>query len=357
MLKQYKGKLIASSALILLPILAGLLLWNKFPEKMITHWGITGQPDGWSSVPFAVFAPPLILLALHWLCLWFTVRDPGNQGRNKKPIGMVLWIIPFLSNLCSGIMYALALGTDVSVSSIMLVAMGLIFVVIGNYLPKCKMNATMGIKVPWTYTSEENWNATHRFGGKVWVVGGIVMALGALLPAEWGETVMLAAMVILVALPTIYSWRYYCQQKANGEPLTAVPAKGKPGKGSIAALAVLLVLILTVLFVGEIGFEFREDYLFIDADFYNDYLVYYDAIDAVEYREGNVEGLCVGGYGSLRLLMGYFENDEFGIYTRYTYYNPDACVVVTTSDKTLVLSAENAAKTRTLYETLLSKTS
>ena len=61
----------------------------------------------------------------------------------------------------------------------------------------------------------------------------------------------------------------------------------------------------------------------------------------------------VGGYGSFRLLMGWFENEEFGTYIRYTYYDPEACVVVSTSDKTLVLSAETYEETQKLYENLL----
>ena len=358
MLKQNKGKLIASSLLTLLPILAGLLVWDKFPERMTTHWGITGAPDGWSSVPFAVFAPPMLLLAVHWFCLWFTARDPGNQGRNKKPFGIVLWIVPVMSNLCSGMMYALALGAEFSISSIMVGAMGVLFAVIGNYLPKCKMNSTIGIKVPWAYTSEENWNATHRFSGRVWVIGGLAMVLAAFLPGELGILLMIIAMFVLAMIPIAYSYKYYKKQKANGETLTPLPKMGKAGgAASVLALVLVLVFVAVVLFVGEIDFVFREEYLLIDTNMYSDHILYYDVIEEVEYREGNVAGLRVGGYGSFRLLMGYFQNDEFGVYTRYTYYRPEACVVVTTSGKTLVLSGETADATQKIYNMLLEKTS
>lgn len=357
MILKNKKMLIITSLLILLPIPVGALLWNRFPDKMVTHWGIMGEADGWGSVVFAVFLLPLIMLATHWLCILFTAKDPGNRNKNRKPLSMVLWIIPFLSNLSSGMMYALALGAELSVSGIMVGAMGLLFAVIGNYLPKCKMNSTMGIKVPWAYTSEENWNATHRFGGRVWVIGGIMMALGALLPDAYGVTVMLLSVLVLTVIPVVYSWWYYRKQKEAGAELKPLLPKGKLGKGSLIALAVLLALLAVVMFTGEIDFVFREDYLFIDTNMYSDHILYYDVIESVEYREGNVDGLRVGGYGSMRLLMGYFENDEFGVYTRYTYYQPEACVVVTTDSRTFVLSAEDAAGTRAIYNALVEKAS
>lgn len=357
MLKKYKKTLIASSLLTLLPIAAGLLLWNRFPERMVTHFGITGEPDGWSSVPFAVFFPPLILLAVQWLCIWITVKDPGNKDRNRKPLGMVLWIVPVVSNLCSGLMYALALGVDLSVETVMIAAMGLLFVVIGNYLPKCKTNSTIGIKVPWTYTSEENWNATHRFGGRVWVIGGLVMMLAAFLPGGLGISLMIIAILALAAIPIAYSYCYYRKQKANGETLSPAPQMTKGGRiGSAVALVLILVFVAVVLFAGKIDFVFQEDYLVIDTNMYSDHVVFYDVIEDVEYREGNVDGVRVGGYGSFRLLMGYFRNEEFGTYVRYTYYDPEACVVVTTADRKLVISGEDAAQTRAIYDALLEKT-
>ncbi len=105
MIRKYKKTLIITSLLTLLPIVVGLLLWDRLPERFATHWGIDGQPDGWSSISIAVFGMPLIMLAVQWLCVWCTVKDPGNKDRNQKMQALVLWIIPLLSNLCCGLMY------------------------------------------------------------------------------------------------------------------------------------------------------------------------------------------------------------------------------------------------------------
>ena len=355
MILKNKKLLAITSLLTLLPIPVGLLLWNRFPESMAIHWGITGEADGYAHPSYAVFIMPLILLATHWVCIFFTGLDKGNKNRNKQLQTIVLWIIPVLSNFCMLFLYALALGWEFSPVVWTVVPMGLLFAVIGNYLPKTRMNSTMGIKVPWTYSSEANWNATHRFAGKLWVVGGLLVALCALLPHIWAVSIMLLLMVVLCILPMVYSWRYYKKELAEGKELkTSQTFASKKTKTLSAVFGVVLAVFLgIVLFYGDIHYQFREDSLFIDTNMYSDNILYYDVIESVEYREGNVPGLRVGGYGSFRLLMGWFENEEFGTYLRYTYYQPEACVVLKLKNNVMVLSAETAEQTQALYQKLL----
>lgn len=357
MIRKHKTELIVSSLVILFPILVGLILWNRLPETLTTHWGIDGQPDGYGSLPYAVFVPYLSLLAGHWLCFLVTTKDTKNQDRNWKPIRLVLWIMPVLSNVCGAIMYALALGVKVSVSGIMFAAIGLMFAAIGNYLPKCRQNYTIGIKVPWTYTSEENWNATHRFGGRVWIVGGVLMMLSALLPAGWNAGVMIAGAVILAVVPILYSYFYYRKQVKRGDELKPVPSvHTRVGKIGMVVGLLILLFVLVTLFAGKVETTFSDDYFSIKASFYDDLTVFYDRVESVEYRDGNVDGSRVFGVGSFRLLLGNFENEEFGNYTRYTYYNPEACVVLKVNGKTLVLSGKDAAETQAFYQQLQERT-
>lgn len=354
MILKNKKLLLLTSLLTLLPIPVGLLLWNQFPEQMAIHWGIAGQADGFASVPFAVFMPPVSMLAVQWLCILFTALDQRNRDRNQKMIRIVLWTIPIICNLsCLGI-YALALGWEFSPVVWTMVPMGLLFAVIGNYMPKTRMNSTIGIKVIWTYTSEANWNATHRFAGKLWVIGGLLIALGGLLPNGWAVTLMTVAIVLLCVVPITYSYRFYKREYAEGkvEKASLSSTDKKLTKFTVVFLILLTVFILVVLFYGDIEFQFREDYLLIQSNMYTDHILYYDVIEEVQFREGNVDGLRVGGYGSFRLLMGYFENKEFGTHIRYTYYKPEACVVVKTSGKTFVLSGKDMASTRALYDQL-----
>jgi len=358
MIRSHKKQLIIASILILLPILVGVLLMNRLPESFTTHWGMDGQPDGWSCRSFGIFAPPLIMLALFWVCVFFTGKDPGNQeGRNKKPFAMVLWIVPLLSNLCCGMMYALALGAKFSVTNVMTGILGLFFALIGNYMPKCQMNSTIGIKVSWAYTSEENWNATHRFGGRVWVVGGLLMAASALIPGALGGIAFLVCVFPMVLIPVVYSYRYYRKQLARGDELKPMPTYGKKASRiSHIALPILIAVLLLIMFTGDVDVVFRDTAFTVDADFHDDLTVEYSAVDTLEFRDGNVPGTRVAGFGSGRLLLGFFENEEFGTYTRYTYTNPDACIVMTVGDKVLVISGKDAADTRAIYDTLAQRT-
>ena len=198
-----------SSLVILLPIVFGLIFWNQLPERIATHWGPNGEPDGWSSRELAVFALPLFLFALHWLCVLVTSKDPKNKDKNQKAQSLVLFIIPILSLLVNGMMYMTALGMPLRVEMIMPVFFGLLFIVLGNYLPKCRQNYTIGIKISWTLNSEENWNATHRFAGKVWMIGGALIMLGVFLPTTYIFVAFFAITTLMVIAPAIYSYNFH----------------------------------------------------------------------------------------------------------------------------------------------------
>ena len=203
MIKKYLKILIIASAIILLPVLAGVILWNQLPEQMPSHWNAAGEIDGWSSKPFVVFGLPLILLAAQWLCVAGTAADPKKDNHPDKVLHLVFWVIPVLSVLLFSVTYAVALGKDVRVEVVMPVFIGLVLAIVGNYLPKCKQNYTIGIKIPWTLNSEENWNRTHRFAGRLWLVGGIIIMLTGFFSGFW---VFLGIVLLMAFAPFIYSY-------------------------------------------------------------------------------------------------------------------------------------------------------
>ncbi|MBR2405829.1 MAG: SdpI family protein [Clostridia bacterium] len=209
MIKKNKVKLALASLVTLLPLLLGVLFWNKLPETLAMHWGVDGAPDGWGSRTLAVVGMPLILLALLWLCVIVTAKDPKNKGQNQKAFGLVIWIVPVLSLFAGGMIYSVAFGYKPPMERAVALLMGVLFLAIGNYLPKCKQNHTIGIKIKWTLQSEENWNATHRIGGKVWVIGGVVLLACCFLPKAFLSWALLIVMVPLVVFPFIYSYRFY----------------------------------------------------------------------------------------------------------------------------------------------------
>ncbi len=213
MIKNNRLKIIISSVITLLPMLFGGIFWNSLPEKVATHWNINGEADGWGSKSFAVFGLPLIMLALHLFCIIFTAVDPKNKNQNKKVFGIVLWICPVMSLFASGAVFATAFGKKFDIETLTLLLIGLMFVVLGNYLPKCKQNYTIGIKVMWALENEENWNATHRISGKLWVVGGLIMMACVFLPKGVLPWVLLVLMTFLAVFPVVYSYMYHKKQE------------------------------------------------------------------------------------------------------------------------------------------------
>ena len=203
MIRKNQKILILTSVVILLPILAGVILWNQLPEQIPTHWNFAGEIDGWSSKPFAVFGLPLILLAMHWLCIAGTFADPKKNNHPTKILHLVLWIVPVVSALLSALTYAAAMGKDVQMEVVMPVFIGLVLAIVGNYLPKCKQNYTIGIKIPWTLNSEENWNKTHRFAGRLWTVCGLVIMLTGFFGGFW---IFFGVALLMVLAPFIYSY-------------------------------------------------------------------------------------------------------------------------------------------------------
>ena len=214
MIKKYLRTLIVTSLVLLIPVIVGLLLWDKLPEQVPFHWNIHGEVDSWSSKPVAVFGMPALMLAIQWLCLVGCMADPKRQNYEPRMVKLALWICPVIGLVLSFLVYPAALGYTVAIETVMPLLVGAMFVVIGNWLPKCRQTYTMGIKLPWTLASEENWNATHRFGGKVWVIGGIVTILTSLIGNFWILIVILVAMVIL---PTVYSYLYYRNHEEDTE--------------------------------------------------------------------------------------------------------------------------------------------
>ena len=214
MLKKNKLTLIITSLVLLIPIFIGLLLWEQLPEQIPSHWNIEGEIDGWSSKPFAVFGLPCIILALHWVCIIASLTDPKSTNYHPTMFRLVLWICPGLSLLLSTLTYSVALGCEIDVEVIMPLVMGVLFLVIGNLLPKCRQSYTMGIKLPWTLNNEENWNKTHRFGGKVWVAGGIIILATAFIGSFW---ILMGVLLIMVTVPTLYSYLLYRKQAKDSK--------------------------------------------------------------------------------------------------------------------------------------------
>ena len=182
MMKKINLKLLSlTSILTLLPILVGVILWKDLPASLPSHFGLDGQADGFSSKLEVVFLIPLVMLGLHFFAVVVTSLDPKASHVSPKMKTLVYWLVPFISGLVQLSIYGAAFGLIGNSTRIGLVMVGIVFLVVGNYLPKTKQNYTVGIRLPWTLDSEENWNKTHRLAGRLWVLGGTIILLNGFL--------------------------------------------------------------------------------------------------------------------------------------------------------------------------------
>ena len=206
MIKQNKHKILISSIITLFPMIFGLFVWNKLPENIATSFGWNGEVTGYSGKMFAVVGLPMMLTFVNLICIIATSADPRRKNISNKMFSVVISIVPDCSVLCGICIYANALGYEISVESIMPVFVGILFLVLGFILPKCKQNYTIGIKLPWTLHDEENWDKTHKLAGNSWVVGGIAMIIAGLLNLTIVFMIIIFALAII---PTVYSYLLY----------------------------------------------------------------------------------------------------------------------------------------------------
>ena len=349
-------KAIISSIVILLPIIFGIIFWDSLPDTITTHFGADGTPDGASSKAFAVFALPLIMLALHWVCVITTLLTNRKRQQSDKVYTLLFFIMPMISIFVSALIYATAFNFDLHLGSILSILFGLMFVVMGNYMPKITRNRTMGIKIKWTLASDENWAATHRVAGRVWFFGGFVVMLGAFLPVDALMIASLPAILLLVLIPTVYSYVFYKKQLASGEidsTKTLVTKKDKIiGIVCTVVIAILLVGVGILMFTGNVEYSLGDDALTVEATYYESSTVKYADIDSVELCEDLDIGARQMGFASAKLSLGIFKSDALGTYTLYSYNGADAHVVIKSGDKTLVIGLENEDEARLLCKAL-----
>ena len=348
MIKNNKGKFIISSIIILIPMLVALIVHNFVKPLMHGLFGV-----------FIAF--PLITLALHIFCLWLTDKIGNVEKQSKKIINMTFCLVPAINLYVSALILAICLGFEFKLSMVLAPLLGVMFIVIGNYMPKAVQNRTFGIKITWTLANEENWNATHRFAGKLWVGMGALMLLSAFLP----EIAFIIAFVVILTVAVVscmvYSYVYYKKMLREGrcEKATIASVSTETDKKAmwISIVSVSLVIAFAVILMvsGKVNFTFDEDSLNIKATFGGKMEIEYSDIESVEFYDYAVDGVRVAGFASAKLLYGTFRNDEFGVYTRYTYANSDCAIVITVGDEKIVIADVDDESTEELFDKIVER--
>ena len=205
-MNEHKKKIILTTLITLVPILIGLILSSKLPEAIPTHFDMNGTPDRYSSKYFTIFGLPLILAVLHLITLFGVLHDPKKTDIGDKMLSLIFYICPVISVIVNTIIYTFALGYPVNTSRVVMLLIGILFIALGNYLTKIHQNYTVGIKLPWTLNSRENWNKTHRFASKLFIIGGFIILLNTIFTSI---ALLIAVLVLISLIPCIYSFMLY----------------------------------------------------------------------------------------------------------------------------------------------------
>ena len=333
-LTEHKGELVLSSLVTLLPALAG---WQM----------------AWEAAAF---------LLGHWLVLLVVFSDRRNRDRqSKKAIRLILWVMPFLSLLVGGVTVLLRRGIQSAGagSAVMAMGFGLLFIVVGNYMPKIRQNSFMGIRVKWTLENEANWNASHRFGGKVWVAGGFACLAGAMLPVKAMGVVFPVVLVTVALAPIVYSY-YYSKTQPAAEKTVSAPLPLWQKRAARLIVAAVAVIAVWVFLAGSAKIVYEDASFTIEASGWQDLTLSYSDIAAVDYlpaEEVPEGGIRTYGLGNLRVSFGHFSNEAYGDYIRYTYDSCRDCVRLTTAGgRTVLLNGPDQAATRAIFDQLKERT-
>lgn len=205
-IKFKKESVISVIFSILLFALVNLLFYKKMPETLPTHWGFNNKIDGYSSKFTTLITTPLLLIFLNIFSCFMLDNDPKNKDKNNFVITIGKATIPLVMLITFVISVFYGLGKKINVMVIISIFVGFLLILIGNYLPKTKRNYTVGIKLPWTLNSDENWNKTHRLAGYFFILGGIFFLLT---PFIGNEYLIFLTFMIIGIVPAIYSFYLY----------------------------------------------------------------------------------------------------------------------------------------------------
>ncbi len=197
--------------LTLASIILAVGLYGVMPERMVTHWGLYGQPNGWMSKFWGLAMFPLInlfMLGVYFFVPKFEPKKENLASFRKEYDKLMLWIFLVL-NYIVVLSYLYNLGVVFDMGRMIMPALGVMYIAIGVILPKSKQNFMVGIRTPWTLSSESVWEKTHIMGGKLFVASGIVTVLAILLPVMWGFLISVGSVLLSSVLVMIYSWKEY----------------------------------------------------------------------------------------------------------------------------------------------------
>ena len=203
--------------LILAATVAGVSLWNRLPGQMASHWNVNDQVDGYMSKVWGVFLMPLITLGMFLLFLLIPNIDPlkANIAQFRDAFNLFIVLIVGFMVYIHALTLLWSLGyTGFGMSRAMLPALGVLFIFVGYMLRKAKRNFFIGIRTPWTLSSDRVWDETHRVGAMLFTISGVLALLGSFFGGMTAFVMIMVPILGSTIFLVIYSYILY-QRETN----------------------------------------------------------------------------------------------------------------------------------------------
>lgn len=183
-------------------------VYSRLPETVATHWNLQGTPDGYSSRLWAVVAMPLITLGLTGLFNVLPKVDPkrDNYAKFLDTYWLIANAVLVFTLVAHALILSNGLGYTVKVDRLLPIGIGLLLAFLGNYLTRVEPNWFIGIRTPWTLSSDAVWRRVHRTAGWLFAIGGLVIAAGAFAPRSAFMPLFTVTVVIAAGIPVVQSY-------------------------------------------------------------------------------------------------------------------------------------------------------
>ena len=206
---RHKNLIISTLLIILITWITAFIYSDYLPDPVPTHWNIDGEIDGWTAKPWGVYILPIIDTATILLLLVLPKIAPKGfrlEGALKVYYLLTLVMAVFMLMIML-FMFSAALNKGFNMTTWIMSGIGLLFIIIGNYLTKIPKNFFLGIRTPWTLSNDEVWYKTHRLSAWVFIIAGLALMLSPFTPYQ--NIILFTVIIATAAIPILYSLYLY----------------------------------------------------------------------------------------------------------------------------------------------------
>lgn len=206
---------IIAFVIILIPFIYLASVWGALPDQVPIHWNAEGEIDNYGDKIMLVIIPMAMPLLTYLIFIFAPIVDPKKRldSKNKKFQSFKVLFTGLMSALAVFIIYSSYNSANFA-SSVITIILGVLFIILGNYIKTLKPNYFIGIRTPWTLENENVWRKTHKTASVLWFVGGLfIVLLSFILPAKLNFTVFITITIAISIIPILHSYFIYRGEK------------------------------------------------------------------------------------------------------------------------------------------------